>query len=86
MASIPYVDGSAKGARGTVSTGTGTPAPALAVAPHIAGAVFFPLVQTQPLFAVVLSAVFLRQLEVVTRWTLLGSCITVGGAVLVIAG
>jgi len=48
--------------------------------------VFFPLVQTQPLFAVVLSGVFLRRLEVVTRWTLLGSCVIVGGVALVVIG
>jgi len=48
--------------------------------------IFFPLVQTQPLFAVGLSAVFLRQLEVVTRWTLLGSTIIVAGAALVVVG
>lgn len=48
--------------------------------------VFFPLVQTQPLFAVILSGIFLRQLETITRWTLLGSAIIVGGASLVILG
>lgn len=48
--------------------------------------VFFPLVQTQPLFAVALSAVFLRQLEIVTRWTLLGSVVIVAGAALVVVG
>lgn len=48
--------------------------------------IFFPLVQTQPLFAVVLSAVFLGQLEIITRWSVLGSSIIVGGVVLVVVG
>jgi len=48
--------------------------------------VFFPLVQTQPLFAVVLSAIFLRRLEIITRWTVVGSIIIVGGATLVVIG
>lgn len=48
--------------------------------------VFFPLVQTQPLFAVLFSAVFLRELEVVTRFTMLGSLVIVLGAVLVVLG
>ncbi|MFB6113205.1 MAG: DMT family transporter [Halodesulfurarchaeum sp.] len=48
--------------------------------------VFFPLIQTQPLFAVVLSAVFLSDLEVVTRWTVAASGLVVVGAVLVILG
>lgn len=48
--------------------------------------IFFPLVQTQPLFAVVLSAVFLRNLEVISRWTVLGSTIIVTGAALVVLG
>lgn len=48
--------------------------------------VFFPLIQTQPLFAVVLSAIFLRELEVITRWTAVGSLVIVLGAVLVILG
>jgi drug/metabolite transporter (DMT)-like permease len=48
--------------------------------------IFFPLVQTQPLFAVVLSAVFLGQLEVVSRWTVLGSVTIVAGAALVVLG
>lgn len=48
--------------------------------------VFFPLVQTQPLFAVVLSAIFLRRLEIITRWTVAGSVIIVGGATLVVIG
>lgn len=48
--------------------------------------IFFPLVQTQPLFAVVLSAVFLGQLEIISRWSVLGSSIIVGGVVLVVVG
>jgi drug/metabolite transporter (DMT)-like permease len=48
--------------------------------------IFFPLLQTQPLFAVVFSAAFLSRLEVVTRWSLLGSSIIVGGAALVVLG
>jgi drug/metabolite transporter (DMT)-like permease len=48
--------------------------------------VFFPLVQTQPLFAVVLSALFLDDLEIVTRWTALASIAIVAGAALVIVG
>lgn len=48
--------------------------------------VFFPLVQTQPLFAVGLSAVFLSRLEIITRWSILGSVIIVGGAALIVVG
>lgn len=48
--------------------------------------VFFPLVQTQPLFAVIFSAVFLSRLEIITRWSLLGSSIIAGGAALVVLG
>ncbi|MFB6309946.1 MAG: DMT family transporter [Salinirussus sp.] len=48
--------------------------------------IFFPLIQTQPLMAVLLSAIFLRELEVITRWTALGSAIIVSGAALVVIG
>ena len=48
--------------------------------------VFFPLVQTQPLFAVVLSTLFLGRLEVISRWTIAGSAVIVGGATLVVIG
>lgn len=48
--------------------------------------VFFPLVQTQPLFAVILTGLFLRELEVTTRWTALGSSLVVAGAALVVIG
>lgn len=48
--------------------------------------IFFPIVQTQPLFAVLLSAIFLRQLEITTRWTILGSLTVVTGAILVVIG
>lgn len=48
--------------------------------------VFFPLVQTQPFFAVALSAVFLRGVEVVTRWTAAGAVTIVAGAALVVLG
>jgi drug/metabolite transporter (DMT)-like permease len=48
--------------------------------------VFFPLIQTQPLMAVLLSAIFLGELEVITRWTALGSVIIVAGATLVVLG
>lgn len=48
--------------------------------------VFFPLVQTQPLFAVVLSAAFLGRLEIITRWSMLGSSVIVAGVVLVVVG
>lgn len=48
--------------------------------------VFFPLLQTQPLFAVGLSAVFLGRLEVISRWSVLGSSVIVTGAALVVLG
>lgn len=48
--------------------------------------IFFPLIQTQPLMAVVLSAAFLHDLEVITRWTALGSAVIVSGAALVVLG
>lgn len=48
--------------------------------------VFFPLVQTQPLYAVGLSALFLGNLEVVTWRTALAAVFIVGGAGLVILG
>jgi drug/metabolite transporter (DMT)-like permease len=48
--------------------------------------IFFPLIQTQPLIAVILSAVFLRDLEIISRWTALGSAIIVAGAALVVIG
>jgi drug/metabolite transporter (DMT)-like permease len=48
--------------------------------------IFFPLIQTQPLMAVILSAIFLRDLEVISRWTALGSAIIVVGAALVVIG
>lgn len=48
--------------------------------------VFFPLIQTQPLFAVVLSAAFLSRLEVITRWTVAGSIVIVAGATFVVVG
>jgi hypothetical protein len=35
---------------------------------------------------VLLSAVFLRDLEVITRWTALGSAVIVAGAALVVIG
>lgn len=46
--------------------------------------IFFPLVQTQPLFAVVFSAVFLSQLEIITKWSLVGSIIIVTSAAVVV--
>lgn len=53
--------------------------------PRITNAsVFFPLVQTQPLFAVGFSAVFLSRLEIITRWSILESMIIVGGAALIV--
>lgn len=48
--------------------------------------VFFPLIQTQPLFAIMLSALFLGQFEVVTRWTVVGGIVIAAGAMLVIVG
>lgn len=48
--------------------------------------VFFPLVQTQPLFAVVLSALFIRRLELISLWTVLGTTIIVVGAALIVVG
>lgn len=48
--------------------------------------IFFPLVQTQPLFAVTLSAIFLERLEFISRWTVTGSVIIVAGATLVVVG
>lgn len=48
--------------------------------------VFFPLAQTQPLFAVLFSALLLRQIEIITRWTALGSSVIVVGAALVATG
>ena len=48
--------------------------------------VFFPLVQTQPLFAVVFSASLARDLEVLTRWTGGGAVAVMAGAVLVVLG
>lgn len=52
----------------------------------IDASIFFPLVQTQPLFAVPLSALFLRRLEVVSRWTAAGSVVIVAGAASVVIG
>jgi drug/metabolite transporter (DMT)-like permease len=46
--------------------------------------VFFPLVQTQPLFAVVLSAGLAGDIEVLSRWTAGGVLAVVVGAVLVV--
>lgn len=48
--------------------------------------VFFPLVQTQPLFAVLLSAAVAGDLEVLSRWTAGGAVAVVAGAVLVVLG
>lgn len=48
--------------------------------------VFYPLVQTQPLFAVVLSALFLSQYEIITRRTLAAALAVVVGATLVVLG
>lgn len=48
--------------------------------------VFFPLTQTQPLFAVILSALVLGDLEVITYRTVLGAVLIVGGAALVVIG
>lgn len=48
--------------------------------------IFFPLVQTQPLFALAFSAAFLGKLEVISRWSALGSTIIVVGAALVVMG
>lgn len=48
--------------------------------------VFFPLVQTQPLFAALLSGAFLGRLEIVSRWTVAGSAVIVTGAALVVVG
>lgn len=48
--------------------------------------VFFPLTQTQPLFAVGLSALFLGDLEVLSRRTAAGAALVVVGAALVVVG
>lgn len=48
--------------------------------------VFFPLVQTQPLFAVLFSAGLAGDLEVLSRWTVAGAVAVVAGAVLVVLG
>ena len=48
--------------------------------------VFYPLVQTQPLFAVTLSALFLSQYEIITRRTLAAALAVVAGASLVVLG
>lgn len=48
--------------------------------------VFFPLVQTQPLFAVLLSASLADDLEVLSRWTAVGAVAVVTGAVFVVLG
>jgi len=48
--------------------------------------IFFPLVQTQPLFALVISAAVLGQVEVITRWSAIGSTFIVAGAALVVIG
>ncbi|MGM0399596.1 MAG: DMT family transporter [Halobacteriota archaeon] len=48
--------------------------------------IFFPLVQTQPLFALAFSAALLGNLEVISRWSVLGSIIIVAGAALVVLG
>jgi drug/metabolite transporter (DMT)-like permease len=48
--------------------------------------IFFPLAQTQPLFAVIFSAIFLSRLEVITRWSLIGSSIIVAGSTMIILG
>jgi len=48
--------------------------------------VFFPLIQTQPLFAVGISALVVKDLEVITQWTALAAVIIVSGAALVVLG
>ena len=48
--------------------------------------VFYPLIQTQPLYAVGLSALFLGNLEIVTWRTIAAALCIVGGAGLVIVG
>lgn len=48
--------------------------------------VFFPLIQTQPVFAIGLSALFLGGLELVTRRSLVTAGIIVPGAALVTLG
>lgn len=48
--------------------------------------VFYPLVQTQPLFAVLLSTGVARELEVLSRWAAGGTAAVVAGAVLVVLG
>jgi len=47
---------------------------------------FVPLVQTQPLFAVVFSSIFLPKLETITRWSYIGSVVIVCGVVLIVLG
>lgn len=48
--------------------------------------VFFPLIQTQPLFAVLLSAAFLGQVEIISYRTIGSAVVVVSGAVLVVLG
>ncbi len=46
----------------------------------------FPLIQTQPVTADLLSVVFLRDFEVISRWTALGSAIIMGSNLLTCQG
>lgn len=48
--------------------------------------VFVPMTQTQPLFAVALSAAFLANLELLTRRSAVGAALVVSGAAMVVAG
>lgn len=48
--------------------------------------IFYPIAQTQPLFAVLLSAIFLSRLEIITRWSIIGSSVIVAGVSLVVIG
>lgn len=48
--------------------------------------VFVPLTQTQPLFAVFLSAAFLSNLEILSKRSVIGAVLIVSGAAMVVAG
>lgn len=48
--------------------------------------VFVPLAQTQPLWAIVLSAIFLSNLEIISKRSAVGGMLVVAGAVMVVLG
>lgn len=48
--------------------------------------VFVPLAQTQPLWAILLSAVFLSNLEILSKRSVVGAVLVVAGAIMVVMG